>query len=592
MLNMQKWLISADTEKWDHEALFARDGYIHWRQYTNYEVGDIVYIYAKKPIGKVMFKTVVEEESIYLDDTHQKYAKLRLIKKVDNEGLSLDHLREFGLNIPPQKALKFYAELQHYVERFFDDNFEPEPETKNIWLIHESDESQEKELFKNFNYVAGDWQVGDLSNMDKESAKSVFIEEYKNFASPKAIDNYFSQYDLFVNNIKVGDYIISSNNLKREYILGKCVSDYYFSDKVDNQYHHYRDVEWLYSIKWDDISQKARNYISNDETVIEIKDRLKNEFMEFFRYIPYSSHENRNKIYFGAPGTGKSYILNKHKDDLLYDLDNYERVTFHPDYTYGNFVGSYKPISEEGSIKYEFVPGPFMRVLKKALDNPSEPYLLIIEEINRANVAAVFGDVFQLLDRDNYNKSDYPIETSEEVKRFLNKSKIRIPSNMFIWATMNSADQGVFPMDTAFKRRWDFEYLGIDEAQDDIKNIKVEVSDESWDLKNKTLSWNKLRQAINNKLLDYKINEDKLIGPFFAFDKYVDKKLEFEKFKEIFQNKVIMYLFEDAARAYRNELFGGEGNKTFSQICKQFDEEGIKIFCEDIRKEFIKDDGE
>ena len=166
MLKLQKWLISADTEKWDHEALFARDGYIMWRQYTNYEVGDIVYIYAKKPIARVMFKTVVEEESIHLDDTDQKYAKLRLIKKVDNEDLSLKYLNEYGLKVPPQKAFKFNGDLQEYIEKYFDEDYEPESQNKSMWLIHESDESQKNELFKKFNFVAGEWAVGDLSGMD------------------------------------------------------------------------------------------------------------------------------------------------------------------------------------------------------------------------------------------------------------------------------------------------------------------------------------------------------------------------------------------------------------------------------------------
>lgn len=140
----------------------------------------------------------------------------------------------------------------------------------------------------------------------------------------------------------------------------------------------------------------------------------------------------------------------------------YERVTFHPDYTYSQFVGTYKPVMDEegNSIRYDFVPGPFMRVYVEALksgrtDTP-QPHLLLIEEINRAKVAAVFGDVFQLLDRDDDGVSEYEIQASEDIRRYLAKElggnadhykKIRIPNNMFIWATMNSADQGVFPMD-------------------------------------------------------------------------------------------------------------------------------------------------
>ena len=136
------------------------------------------------------------------------------------------------------------------------------------------------------------------------------------------------------------------------------------------------------------------------------------------------------------------------------------------------------------SIRYDFVPGPFMRVyveaIKSGRTDAPQPHLLLIEEINRAKVAAVFGDVFQLLDRDDDGVSEYEIQASEDIRRYLakelggvpdNYKKIRIPNNMFIWATMNSADQGVFPMDTAFKRRWNFEYLGINESEEEIIGI-------------------------------------------------------------------------------------------------------------------------
>jgi len=149
--------------------------------------------------------------------------------------------------------------------------------------------------------------------------------------------------------------------------------------------------------------------------------------------ITFEVDAKRNLIYFGAPGTGKSYNLNKDKEVLLKDFPkNYERVTFHPDYSYANFVGTYKPVPEDESITYEYVPGPFMRILKKAINAPDEPFLLIIEEINRANVAAVFGDVFQILDRDKNNESVYPIDASEDMKTYLNQERIMLPKNLFI----------------------------------------------------------------------------------------------------------------------------------------------------------------
>lgn len=303
----------------------------------------------------------------------------------------------------------------------------------------------------------------------------------------------------------------------------------------------------------------------------------------------FKSILKRNVIYFGAPGTGKSFTLNQDKDELLEDFeDNYERVTFHPDYSYANFVGAFKPYPEGKDIIYKYVPGPFMRILKKALKNPDKPYLLIIEEINRANVSAVFGDVFQLLDRDENHQSDYPIDSTEEMRLYLNQDKIILPQNLFIWATMNSADQGVFPMDTAFKRRWDFKYFSIDNNEELIEDTYVHLN-------NTKINWNTLRKAINDELLSYKINEDKCIGPFFAFNEYHGKEIPTDIFKDIFKSKILMYLFEDAARSKRNDMFSGAKTKnyvTYSEICDKFDEIGIEIFVDDIKNLFITDDGE
>ena len=186
-------------------------------------------------------------------------------------------------------------------------------------------------------------------------------------------------------------------------------------------------------------------------------------------------------------------------------------------------------------------------------------------------------------------ESTYPIDVPQDVRDYLEKKldgevdRIKIPQNMFIWATMNSADQGVFPMDTAFKRRWDFKYLGIDDGADKIEKTFVMFN-------NQKVSWDKLRRAINRELSEeYKINEDKLLGPFFAFNQYLNKEIPVDVFKETFQNKIIMYLFEDAARSKRNDLFKGAlgdlTNITYSKICEEFirDGMGIKIFCDNIQ---------
>ena len=327
----------------------------------------------------------------------------------------------------------------------------------------------------------------------------------------------------------------------------------------------------------------------------------------------YQSQFERNRIVFGAPGTGKSYRLKIDCETLISDTKGtYERVTFHPDYSYAHFVGTYKPVSDESNseIKYEFVPGPFMRVYIDALrsgrtENP-QPHLLLIEEINRAKVAAVFGDVFQLLDRDDDGVSEYEIQASEDVKKYLleelggkisDYQKIRIPDNMFIWSTMNSADQGVFPMDTAFKRRWNFEYVGIDENDEEIKG-KVTLGKGMHQME---VDWNQLRKAINEKLaVEYRVNEDKLMGPYFLSKKVIrtvsatDLAIaEPEKFKDAFKNKVIMYLYEDAAKQHKHKLFDGcnttkYSTSKYSSICDAFDELGIDIFGDSFRELYDK----
>lgn len=325
----------------------------------------------------------------------------------------------------------------------------------------------------------------------------------------------------------------------------------------------------------------------------------------FFFFEDFESDLPRNRIFFGAPGTGKSYTLNKEKDELLKNGGKFERVTFHPEYTYANFVGTYKPVpvgnAGSNEITYKYVPGPFMRMyveaIKSGKSGDTRPHLLLIEEINRANVAAVFGDIFQLLDRQKDGTSEYVIQTSEDVRNYLadklggepeDYKTIGIPNNMFIWASMNSADQGVFPMDTAFKRRWDFKYIGIDHDEDQIDDYFVKAPFSA--------KWNNIRKAINYSLsVELGVNEDKLIGPFFISKELFESGTEEEinkKFSEAFKNKVLMYLFEDAAKQKRPSLFQhcAEPNR-YSEVCKKFDEAGIGLFSDETMRQFNRLEG-
>lgn len=332
--------------------------------------------------------------------------------------------------------------------------------------------------------------------------------------------------------------------------------------------------------------------LDNGDVALDIK-IPNNPIVDFDNRIVLSIDSNKTYqlIIYGAPGTGKSHTLKEMAK--AFDDDHQERVTFYPTYTYQQFIGSYKPSveadkDEKKNITYSFVPGPFLRLLIKAYNKKDENFLLIIEELNRANAAAIFGDAFQLLDRTN-GESEYPINLSEDEKTYLkamnndniasatkNYTQLSIPSNFYIWATMNSADQGVFPIDTAFKRRWDFKYLGIDTNEQEIENHFFPFQDAKY-------YWNTIRKTINEKLLAAKVNEDKLLGPFFIKLETVQDDSN-TPFLEAFKSKVVMYLFEDAIRHNPAALFRGkDGLFSYSIICKQLEEGGLKaVFNFDI----------
>ena len=412
-----------------------------------------------------------------------------------------------------------------------------------------------------------------------------------------------------LNVLKVGDtFFCATGDYIKSYFSIKNIDD---KDVILNKI-----IEVAKGYKIEDINIVKK---LEEDLIYKIDDNLKAEILKSMSpntkeekpYTPlnYTPCKNKiksyNRIIFGAPGTGKSFQLKQESTDGNH-FANIERVTFHPDYSYGQFVGSYKPVSDdEGGIRYEYVPGPFMRTLVKALESgkngdSAEKFLLIVEEINRAKVAAVFGDMFQLLDRTDAGDSVYEIQASEDVRRYLarelggtkeNYTSIKIPNNMYIWATMNSADQGVFPMDTAFKRRWEFIYLSINanEKKIAIEDLPIINGDA------KIIKWNILRKSINNMLLkECKVNEDKLLGPFFISGEVfknvckenLDKKNEDEQkklidaFLEAFNSKVLMYLFEDAGKMHQKKLFAGidQNELTFSKVCEDFKTRGTAIF--------------
>lgn len=317
---------------------------------------------------------------------------------------------------------------------------------------------------------------------------------------------------------------------------------------------------------------------------------------------------NFNHLIFGSPGTGKSYLLEE-KRKLYFDDNHFERVTFYDGYTYGQFVGSYKPKVKEVEgkkdiITYEYVPGPFMKMLVKALkkENRNQKFLVLIEELNRAKADSVFGDIFQLLDRNNDGESKYRIAISEDQEAYLKEQgleleKLYIPNNLYIWATMNSADQGVYPLDTAFKRRWTYKYLTLNEneeyfgslngkKEEKYKNYKINIGNDEG------VEWNKLRRKINEIVSEGNASEDRMLAPFFLvpedFKKIKDEEETFKLNDEVHKFKLLSYLFDDLLiydKKSKGQIFNSE-IKTFSTLIEKYNKNLKDVYSEEFRKKF------
>ena len=280
------------------------------------------------------------------------------------------------------------------------------------------------------------------------------------------------------------------------------------------------------------------------------------------------------QIFYGAPGTGKSHKIKSEVDEknkICY------RTTFHPDSDYSTFVGAYKPSmkptgtilasgEKEEIIKYTFVPQAFTKAYVHAWNTKDEVYL-VIEEINRGNCAQIFGDLFQLLDRKN-GFSEYPIDTDSDLEDHIKEKletstrddipeqvragkKLMLPSNLYIWATMNTSDQSLFPIDSAFKRRWDWVYTPIKQHDEEYKIVLGDDAEYDW--------WGFL-EKINQVIDDATSSEDKKLGYFFV--KAQDKVISAEKFV----GKVLFYLWNDVFKNYGfdSPIFSKGGNKKFA----------------------------
>lgn len=300
-----------------------------------------------------------------------------------------------------------------------------------------------------------------------------------------------------------------------------------------------------------------------------------------------------NKIVYGIPGCGKSF----HVAHTIIDEDDKRgkvfRTTFYPDYTNGDFVGQIIPklnVKDEASVLYDIQSGPFTDALLDAILNPNKHTYLIIEEINRGNAAAIFGDIFQLLDRsddtDAYYINNYIISTFLH-KKIDNKysvdydlDNIKLPSNLILIGTMNTSDQNVFTLDTAFKRRWKMEYIKNDIFKSKFASETVPMSD---------VTWANFVNEINNYITSENglgINgEDKQIGAYFISSsewKDIKTTTDSKEAARIFAEKILSYIWDDVAKINRDAWFDIDKYKTLDSLVSSYTEKGLEVFCDNI----------
>ncbi|GHQ66041.1 McrB family protein [Helicobacter pylori] len=293
----------------------------------------------------------------------------------------------------------------------------------------------------------------------------------------------------------------------------------------------------------------------------------------------------KNIILYGVPGSGKSYTLQR---DYCNDNSVVEKIVFYPDYSYSDFVGQIMPsVDDSGIVSYKFNPGPFTNILKKAYHNPQIKHVLVIDEINRGNAPAIFGEIFQLLDRLKHDKDGFKKGSSEyainnmDIANIVHSDKnasIRIPSNLWIIATMNTSDQNVFTLDTAFQRRFSMQLIenSFENVDDDFKNMKILDTD---------ITWQKFCTTINEKIAQNNEGlssmEDKRFGVYFV-------NIDDLKSKENFAHKVIKYLWDDVFKFDRNIIFDTTKFNTLEAVVKNFTKEKgrtqFDIFSDDVKE--------
>lgn len=481
----------------------------------------------------------------------------------------------------------------------------------NVYGIHIT--LKNSALNKENPHICIGWKgLGDLTNIEtKNDLRNHYLSLYPNI-NKYALGQNVSQIWMFKNEIKIGDYIVYfDRNIAH---IGRIIGNYEFiSNPVDqdNDYVNNRKVEWIKDIPYKDLPEDYRNSAKTQKSIfrlnsykslindiingnkIEEDDDSNNSDVVIYDWNLSTIKDGKNLIVYGTPGCGKSYYV---EHVLLdgYPKENYIRTTFFADYTNTDFVGQILPIVDGDKVTYQFNPGPFTLALAQAIRKPNEKIALVIEELNRGSAPSIFGDIFQLLDRKN-GISEYPI-TNINIIDYLNKEfdgqflfkDIKLPGNLFIYATMNTSDQNVFTLDTAFKRRWEFEKL-INEFKDDHEFKGMYIPS----LISLNVTWEELVNAINEYMLeltDNLNNEDKQIGVYFVDKTGMRKEeasLSSEEDTKKFAYKVLEYLWDDVSKFARDKWFK-EDIKSLDQLVEEYLKSGTEVFSDGVKSKINK----
>lgn len=472
------WIVPSNPKYYDANLAFSENKMIDWRQRVNYSVDDIVFIYLAKPMSKIMYKCEVKkvdiayedkinDEKYYLKkaeedhDSKDKYARFKLVEKVDDDNLSLDMLTKHGLNNAPQSPKYISNKLSKYINQFF----AKEDDKIRYWSYAPGENASNWDSNYEEGIMSIGWgHVGDITEYkDKKSIQNKLQESGEDDAT---YTNAVQALWQFAHEVKPGDIIIAKKGKKE--IIGKGIveSAYYYDDSKE-KYMHIRNVKWTNKGSWivngaftiktlTDITSYP-DFVKEIETKLNSKDKsyTKEDFLGEV-YLDDSAYETikglllakKNLILQGAPGVGKTYIAKRLVYSILGEMDDEKvnMIQFHQSYSYEDFIMGFRPV--ENGFKLE--NGPFYDFSKKAQADPENKYFLIIDEINRGDLSKIFGELLMLIECDKRGPDN-------KIRLLYNKNEdFYVPQNLYLIGMMNTADRSLAMIDYALRRRFAF----------------------------------------------------------------------------------------------------------------------------------------